>query len=186
MKNLLSSIAVLSLMATASFADNVRVNADANADAFAASGSESSVSITSPDDITVRSAPDASAPSMSSGHPCAYSGGSFGISIIGGGASAGGMKIDDACLLAQMGERGAAVGMIAARNPAACKALRSAGRIAASSVCGGDKPAKAVASTKSASRVLATCEFNAAGKLTKVVKKSGVDSADAVAFCRAK
>lgn len=179
MKITITSAILSMVMATGAFADVV-----SGSQSGAQAGAYSSVNVTSPDDITVRSAPDASAPSMSSGHPCAYSPASFGVSIIGGGASAGGMKIDDACLLAQMGERAAAIGMIAARNGEACVALRNAGRVSANSVCKGDKPAKAVASTKSASRVLATCEFNAAGKLTKVIKKSGVDSADAVAFCR--
>jgi hypothetical protein len=83
---------------------------------------------------TVRTAPAVSAPSMGSGHPCAMSG-SVGISIIGGGVSGGAMKVDEACLLAQMGQGEAALLMIARRDVSACKALRDVGRIPANSVC---------------------------------------------------
>lgn len=83
---------------------------------------------------TIRSAPAVQAPSMGSGHPCAMSG-SVGISIIGGGISGGAMKVDEACLLAQMGQGEAALMMIARRDSEACLALRSVGRIPASSRC---------------------------------------------------
>lgn len=71
---------------------------------------------------TVRSAPSVQPPSMGSGHPCAL-GGSIGISLIGGGAAAGLNRVDDACLLAQMGQGQAALIMIARRDEEACKAL---------------------------------------------------------------
>jgi hypothetical protein len=71
---------------------------------------------------------------MSSGHPCAFAPVSVGVSVVGFGGAFGGQRIDDACLLAQMGERPAAMVMIAARNPAACQALMAVGRIRS---CGG-------------------------------------------------
>lgn len=82
----------------------------------------------------VRSAPAVQPPSMGSGHPCGL-GGSIGISIIGGGASGGVTQVDEACLLAQMGQGQAALIMIASRDPGACAALRQVGGIPASSIC---------------------------------------------------
>lgn len=83
---------------------------------------------------TLRSAPSVQAPSMGSGHPCGL-GGSIGISIIGGGAAGGVTQVDEACLLAQMGQGEAALIMIARRDKEACVALRQVGRIPAASVC---------------------------------------------------
>jgi hypothetical protein len=74
-----------------------------------------------------------------------------GISIIGGGVSGGAMKIDEACLLAQMGQGEAALIMIARRDVEACQALRSVGRIPASSRCTAAEkraPAPAVAAVR--------------------------------------
>lgn len=86
---------------------------------------------------TVRNefAPAVSAPAMGSGHPCGM-GNSLGISIIGGGATGGITRVDDACLLAQMGKTTAAMAMIAARSPAACAALVASGDISPDSNCG--------------------------------------------------
>lgn len=86
----------------------------------------------------VRSAPAVQPPSMGSGHPCGL-GGSIGISIIGGGASGGVTQVDEACLLAQMGQGQAALIMIASRDPGACSALRQVGSIPASSICSGSE-----------------------------------------------
>lgn len=82
----------------------------------------------------VRSAPSVQPPSMGSGHPCSL-GGSIGFSIIGGGASGGASRVDEACLLAQMGQGQAALIMIAQRDQGACAALRQVGSIPASSLC---------------------------------------------------
>jgi hypothetical protein len=91
---------------------------------------------------TLRTAPQVSAPSMSSGHPCAFAPVSMGVSVIGFGGAFGGQRIDDACLLAQMGVQDASISMIAARNPRACQALEAVGRIRAGS-CGGSRRAAA-------------------------------------------
>jgi hypothetical protein len=91
---------------------------------------------------TIRSAPQVVAPSMSSGHPCAWAPVSIGVSVVGFGGAFGGQRIDDACLLAQMGVPQAAVLMIAARNPSACRALMAVGRVAS---CGGQRAASAAA-----------------------------------------
>lgn len=78
---------------------------------------------------TIRSAPQVVAPSMSSGHPCAFAPVSVGVSVVGFGGAFGGQRIDDACLLAQMGIQDASIVMIAQRSPAACQALMATGRI---------------------------------------------------------
>jgi len=83
---------------------------------------------------TVRSAPAVQPPSMGSGHPCALSN-SIGISLIGGGAAGGLSRVDEACLLAQMGQGQAALIMIARRDSEACFALRQVGTIPDGSVC---------------------------------------------------
>lgn len=77
-------------------------------------------------------APALAAPSMSSGHPCAY-GTSFGLSLVGGAGSFGNSRIDDACLLAQMGYKDAAMVMVASRSGAAKNALERTGYIAPAS-----------------------------------------------------
>lgn len=89
---------------------------------------------------TVRNefAPAVSAPAMGSGHPCGL-GNSLGISIIGGGVTGGATRVDDACLLAQMGKTTAAMAMIAARSPSACAALVASGDISPDSNCGDGK-----------------------------------------------
>lgn len=87
---------------------------------------------------TLKTAPAVQPPSMGSGHPCGL-GTSIGLSIIGGGAGGGTTKVDEACLLAQMGQGEAALIMIAQRDENACKALRQVGRIAADSVCGAEE-----------------------------------------------
>jgi len=91
---------------------------------------------------TIRSAPQVVAPSMSSGHPCAFAPVSIGVSVVGFGGAFGGQRIDDACLLAQMGVQDASISMIAARNPAACRALAAVGRISPNA-CGGRRAAAA-------------------------------------------
>ncbi|WP_160891637.1 MULTISPECIES: hypothetical protein [Pseudooceanicola] len=83
---------------------------------------------------TVRSAPAVQPPSMGSGHPCALAS-SIGISLIGGGAAGGLGRVDEACLLAQMGQGQAALLMIARRDSEACVALRQVGTIPSNSVC---------------------------------------------------
>lgn len=89
--------------------------------------------------VTNKFAPAVAAPSMGSGHPCGL-GNSIGVSIIGGGVTGGATRVDDACLLAQMGYGPAAMQMIAARNPSACKALVASGAISAHSYCGEERP----------------------------------------------
>jgi hypothetical protein len=119
------------------------VSATTNSSGYAATGaSSSSITFNTPGqtrsvarvqndyngDYTIRSAPAVQAPSMGSGHPCGLAG-SIGISIIGGGAAGGQTTVDEACLLAQMGQGEAALLMIARRDASACKALMDVGRI---------------------------------------------------------
>lgn len=105
---------------------------------------------------TIKSAPQVVAPSMSSGHPCAWSPLSVGISVIGFGGAIGGQRIDDACLLAQMQVRNAAMIMIAQRNPAACRALEAAGNLQAGS-CGGSRASYSAAPRRVARTNGANC-----------------------------
>lgn len=137
---------------------------------------------------TVRNAPQVSAPSMSSGHPCAFTPASGSISIIGAGIGAGGQNIDDACLLAQIGERDAAVQMIAARDPAACRALLRAGRISNASYCGNGGQAPKEPQTKPATAPVTagiTCSRNNKGQIMAKVAR-GADRSIAASYCRSK
>ena len=81
----------------------------------------------------VSSAPSLGGLALGGGHPCAYSPATAQVSLIGGGAGIGGMKVDSACMLMVMGAAGdpkaykAALLMLAARDPAACEAMDAAG-----------------------------------------------------------
>lgn len=106
----------------------------------------------------VRSAPAVQPPSMGSGHPCGLSG-SIGISIIGGGVGAGISQVDEACLLAQMGQGQAALMMIATRDPAACVALRKVGSIPGSSICSQDERREAERAERELNAIAAAPAF---------------------------
>lgn len=83
----------------------------------------------------IENAPSLGGLALGGGHPCAYSPATGQISIIGGGAGFGGMKVDSACMLMVMGAAGDARAykashyMIASRDPAACKAMAAAGMV---------------------------------------------------------
>ena len=147
---------------------------------------------------TVRSAPPVQPPSMGSGHPCSM-GGSIGISLIGGGASGGLTRVDEACLLAQMGQGQAALIMIAQRDPQACAALRQVGTIPAGSICSASERRAAeraqrrqagtlsFAAEQPASRIgrYVTCSRNAKGQLVARKRPGTPFSDDQIAqFCR--
>lgn len=126
------TIAFAALMAAPAFAAGIDNSAASNS----ASGSASYSNVTIEGTTMPGVAPSTGAPSMSSGHPCAYTEFSFSLSIIGGGASAGGQTIDDACMLGQMGYTNPAVLMIAARNPDACRALLQTGHVSSCTING--------------------------------------------------
>ncbi|MDP0929868.1 hypothetical protein Q0601_22020 [Paracoccus onubensis] len=133
----------------------------------------------------VRSAPSVQPPSMGSGHPCGL-GGSIGISIIGGGASGGVTQVDEACLLAQMGQGQAALIMIASRDPGACAALRQVGSIPSSSICSSSERRAAGRSDRAqrtAPRIAAAAPVAATsmGSITDYVTCSRNDSGQIVA-----
>ena len=142
---------------------------------------------------TLKAAPPVTAPSMGSGHPCGLAG-SIGISIIGGGASGGVTQVDEACLLAQMGQGKAALIMIANRDAEACKALRATGAISARSTCNTEErraareaaQQPAVASTNNgATSVLFTkCERLSDGRIN-IAYKPGASKTAAQAQCSA-
>lgn len=146
----------------------------------------------------VRSAPSVQPPSMGSGHPCSL-GGSIGFSIIGGGAAGGASRVDEACLLAQMGQGQAALIMIAQRNQGACAALRQVGSIPASSICSASerraveraqraqRNVSSFASSQSAPPIsrFVTCSRNERGQLVASKRGRTPYSDEEVAnFCR--
>lgn len=96
----------------------------------------------------IESTPDVMAPSLGSGHPCMQNA-SMGISIIGGGISGGGGKIDYGCMMYRAGDEASAVAYYAQKDGNACRAYRSSGKIAAASVCDGDPRPTPTASSKS-------------------------------------
>lgn len=128
-------------------------------------------------------APAVSAPSMSSGHPCQKSGLSFGLGIVGGGGSIGaGGAVDEACMLAQMGYKQAAMAMIAGRSEAARKALEQAGNIKSVT-----RPvARSTRSFQPEETAYTSCQMQD-GKLRVGVRKGASDAvkARAVSQCRA-
>ena len=151
--------------------------------------SPSQVSTRQSGSTTLKYAPAVTAPSMGSGHPCGLSG-SVGISIIGGGASGGASYVDEACLLAQMGQGEAALVMIAQRDGAACRALRQVGRIAASSQCKDDpkRPRSTVSSNSGGASVavlFSKCDYDKAANKVTFRPKSSRDRDAAKAQCMA-
>lgn len=143
----------------------------------------------------VRSAPAVQPPSMGSGHPCGL-GGSIGISLIGGGAAGGVTQVDEACLLAQMGQGEAALIMIARRDPGACAALRQVGTIPSSSICSASERRTAERAQRNVASFVSpqpaapisrfvTCSRNSSGQLVARKRGSIPYSDDQVAqFCR--
>jgi hypothetical protein len=83
----------------------------------------------------VSSAPSLGGLSLGGGHPCAFSPATAQISVIGGGAGIGGMKVDSACMLMVMGATGdkaaykAAQLVIAGRDKGACRAMEQVGLV---------------------------------------------------------
>jgi hypothetical protein len=83
----------------------------------------------------VATAPSLGGLALGGGHPCAYSPATAQVSLIGGGAGIGGMKVDSACMLMVMGAAGdpkaykAAQLMLASRDPGACEAMEAAGMV---------------------------------------------------------
>jgi hypothetical protein len=83
----------------------------------------------------VSSAPSLGGLALGGGHPCAYSPATAQVSLIGGGAGIGGMKVDSACMLMVMGATGdkaaykAAQLVIAGRDKSACRAMETVGLV---------------------------------------------------------
>ena len=85
---------------------------------------------------TLKTAPSLGGLALGGGHPCAYAPATAQISIIGGGFGAGGMQVDEACMLLIMGAStgdvrvyNAGMYMLAARDKATCTALYKSGLI---------------------------------------------------------
>lgn len=187
MKKSLIALAVVALTAAPAVAQDAYgtgVGQSASqSEALSQSGAQSNITFNTPSrQVTeysgtyeVRNAPGGIVgPGFSSGHPCAWAPVSGGITIIGGGIGAGGQRVDNACLLAQMGQNRAAVIMIAQRDRSACLALRAAGAIDPRS-CGGDTVtnggAPATSARPPAGRVALAvdCQRTDSGSITPIV-----------------
>lgn len=200
-------VACFALATTASPVFSQESTATSNASSGSSSGSIAAVQQTYNQDGTTRmeTTPNGVVgPGFSSGHPCAYAPISFGIAVIGSGLSAGGQTVDEACLLAQMGYRDAAMYMIAARSASACRALEAMGEV----VCANSREAAAASSRSTAPARPASapapaaataapqgddqiaryvsCSRNDEGQLVARVRRMGnVSDADASAYCLA-
>jgi len=138
-------VVALLLASTSAQADTISGSASgANSEVEVITGSAAGVNITNngqqpgEDNKTytrIENAPSLGGLALGGGHPCAFSPATFQISAIGGGMGAGGMEVDEACMLMVMGAAGdakaynAAQYMIAARDPAACQAMKAAGMV---------------------------------------------------------
>jgi len=200
-------VAAIALAVTPAYSQTVISNSGAQSGSSASvqsqtgSQAQSSLTFNTPSEQTIkteqsgtaniRNVPSLYAPSMSSGHPCGL-GSSLGIVVLGGGISGGTAKVDDACLLAQMGHNAAATRMIAARSPAACKALRESGDIPASSLCTRaemdaakkQQTAAAQPAAASAGPGGVQCIRDAKGKVIRIVRAASVTDAEARAACK--
>lgn len=127
----------------------------------------------------VSSAPSLGGLALGGGHPCAYSQATAQVSIIGGGAGFGGMKVDSACMLMVMGATGdkaaykAAQLVIAGRDKAACRAMESVGLVTgceqerSGGILGGGRDfSKPAATTETASSKGANTGWGAKCQLT--------------------
>lgn len=137
----------------------------------------------------IENVPQVSAPGFSSGHPCAYAPLSGGIGVVGGGASLGGQRIDDACLLAQMGFTREAMAMIAARNPAAMVALRAGGKIVSAPKATASSKTSQSARAPSSSGTLqrspfTKCSYDPGSNKLTFKARAGVDRGVALAACK--
>ena len=146
--------ALAAFMGLPAAAQNLEAGAEANSASLSASQASSgsiatggSITFNQPGEITTRQEGTARArlenvPSLGSlalggGHPCAYAPATAQIAIVGGGIGAGGMRVDEACMLMVMGASAkdaraysAAYHMIGARSPEACIAMWKAGMVA--------------------------------------------------------
>jgi len=119
----------------------------------------------------VSSAPSLGGLALGGGHPCAYSQATAQVSIIGGGAGFGGMKVDSACMLMVMGATGdkaaykAAQLVIAGRDKGACRAMEQVGL-----VTGCDEPRRGGGGGAAAAPKK---DFSASSKSTAAVASDG-------------
>ena len=143
MKKILTLAAALTaftLAASAAQAQNLTGQATAQSGSLSSAGAiaGNNLTLNSPSDTEakIKAAPGLGGLALGSGHPCAYSPSTAQISIIGGGAGYGAMKVDSACMLLLQSVVAsdrraymAAIYMIAARDEDACKAMEAAGMI---------------------------------------------------------
>jgi len=136
----------------------------------------------------VSSAPSLGGLALGGGHPCAYSPATAQISIIGGGAGVGGMKVDSACMLMVMGAAGdpkaykASQYIIATRDPAACKAMEKAGLL--DCVTREDKKLAKTSTAASSKSDGGKCQLS--GKKLAFRVSSGGDRDAELSACKAK
>jgi len=137
---------------------------------------------------TLKTAPALGSLALGGGHPCAMTPLSAQISVIGGGLGAGGMEVDEACMLMIMGAStgdakmyNAGIYMIAARDEEACQAMYVAGLVNDCVDKKGRSRVKAAPTVSSnsgaAQRVALTVECRKSGnKTTPVVSKEVWDA----------
>ena len=186
MKHLLLTIAVTTAFTLGLAQVTLAQTAEATSNSAALSASQSqsaagsnatggSVTFNTPSEQTVRNtgsttarienAPSLGGLALGGSHPCQWSPFTGQISIVGGGLGGGGGEIDSACMLlvasAASGDHkaySAAMQMIAARDPAACKAMYQAGMLSDCVDKKGRslvKPAPTVSSNSGATRPVA-------------------------------
>ena len=200
---LLALTAAVVLLAVPAFAEGRggnRANSASNSEAVAIVDAQTSSGAASvinyPADTTVeysgeiRSAPALGGLALGGGHPCAYSPVTGQLSIIGGGAGVGGMKVDSACMLMVMGygdarAKAAAEYMIAARDPAACNAMKAAGMVADCVGKGGTSTTSTKNAPAIAGATFKTCAYDAASNKLTVSKAGGATIQIAARDCKA-
>ena len=142
---------------------------------------------------TLKTAPSLGSLALGGGHPCALAPMTAQVSIIGGGAGFGGMKIDDACMLLIMAASSgdaqayqAATVLMAGRDSDTCRAMYTAGMVSDCVDKKGRSTVKAAPTvtsrnTATTSVSYAKCEKN--GNKITFTRKAGTDSAVAKAQC---
>lgn len=136
----------------------------------------------------VKNVPSVSAPGIVVSNQCAL-GVSAGVAAVGGGISFGGSKLDKNCvILAQAAAINALAGADAALHhlaqvPSICNTLRATGRIAAGSVCPGEKLAKPAKASGPADAGFSKCAKD--GNAVRIRYKPGADKSAAKAACLA-
>ena len=198
MKTSLFIAAILTLAAGAAYAQGTTSGANSASSASVNSQTASGAQVNdnrayyNDGDSTVRSAPAVSAPGVfGGGHPC-LAGKSGGISVIGGGVSYGQGDPEPACMLWLMNQPEAALRVMAASSPKACRAMNEVGYIRIgeaivpfSCTVGSRVRTGQAATVKPQERTASYAACYRENGVLHVTVKRGMDSGQAQADCRA-